>query len=250
MVYPDGTSALGDVSLTIEHGEFVSLVGPSGCGKSTLLRVISGLETPTGGRCQLAEASIGHVFQDPTLLPWRNVQRNVELLAELDGVSKAERQRRAREAIALVHLSGQESKYPKQLSGGMKMRCSLARSLVMEPKIFLFDEPFSAVDEITRERLNGELLRLAQDLGFAGLFVTHSIAEAVFLATRVLVMSASPARIIADIDLDLPRGRDQSLRYSPIFAARCAQVSEALRRARHEDTRSAAASDALDERQR
>ena len=179
MTFPDGTQALENVSLSVTPGEFVTVVGPSGCGKSTLLRIASGLETQTQGACAVDRDSIGYVFQDATLLPWRTVQRNIELLAELHGETKAECQRRAQEAISLVGLDGFADKYPRQLSGGMRMRASLARSLVMKPRVFLFDEPFGALDEITRERLNDELLGLFQREGFAGLFITHSIAEAV-----------------------------------------------------------------------
>src|SRR5262249_51192625 len=149
-------------TIEVAAGEFVTVVGPSGCGKSTLLRIASGLTVNTGGAVEVDRAHLGYVFQDATLLPWRTVRRNVELLAGLDGLPKATRPRLTQEAIDLVGLNGFEDKYPKQLSGGMKMRASLARSLVMQPSVFLFDEPFGALDEITRERLNGELLRLFQ----------------------------------------------------------------------------------------
>ena len=204
-------------------------MGPSGCGKSTLLRIASGLETQTQGSCAVDRDSIGYVFQDATLLPWRSVQRNIELLAELHGETKAECQRRAQEAISLVGLDGFADKYPRQLSGGMRMRASLARSLVMKPRVFLFDEPFGALDEITRERLNDELLGLFQREGFAGLFITHSIAEAVYMSTRVLVMSPRPGRITASFDIPFAYPRDHDLRYSPEFAELCGQVSHALR---------------------
>lgn len=204
-------------------------MGPSGCGKSTLLRIASGLETQTQGSCAVDRDSIGYVFQDATLLPWRTVQRNIELLAELHGETKAECQRRAQEAISLVGLDGFADKYPRQLSGGMRMRASLARSLVMKPRVFLFDEPFGALDEITRERLNDELLGLFQREGFAGLFITHSIAEAVYMSTRVLVMSPRPGRITASFDIPFAYPRDHDLRYSPEFAELCGQVSHALR---------------------
>jgi NitT/TauT family transport system ATP-binding protein len=157
------------------------------------------------------------------------VQRNIELLAELHGETKAECQRRAQEAISLVGLDGFADKYPRQLSGGMRMRASLARSLVMKPRVFLFDEPFGALDEITRERLNDELLGLFQREGFAGLFITHSIAEAVYMSTRVLVMSPRPGRITASFDIPFAYPRDHDLRYSPEFAELCGQVSHALR---------------------
>ncbi len=228
MVFPDATHALDDVSFTVGAGEFVTVVGPSGCGKSTLLRVASGLTAHTGGACEVDRNSIGYVFQDATLLPWRTVQRNVELNAELQGMPKAERLDKAREAIELVNLRGEERKYPKQLSGGMKMRCSLARSLVLNPKVFLFDEPFGALDEITRERLNSELLSLFLRERFAGLFITHSVAEAVFLSTRVLVMSQRPGRIIDDVAVPFPYPREHDLRYGAEFGEIAARVSHGL----------------------
>ncbi|MFK8022374.1 MAG: ABC transporter ATP-binding protein [Ilumatobacter sp.] len=229
MVFPDGTHALDDVSFDVRPGEFVTVVGPSGCGKSTLLRVASGLEQHATGRCDVDRDSIGYVFQDATLLPWRTVQRNVELIAELHGVPKSQRAARAADAIQLVGLDGHQKKYPKQLSGGMRMRVSLARSLVMDPTVFLFDEPFGALDEITRERRNSELLRLFVDVGFAGLFITHSIAEAVFLSTRVLVMSARPGRIVADIAIPFDYPRTADLRYDAEFARLSGEVSDALK---------------------
>jgi len=229
MVFPDGTQALDNVSFDVRPGEFVTVVGPSGCGKSTLLRIASHLEKATGGTCDVDRASIGYVFQDATLLPWRTVDRNIGLIAELHKVEKAERETLVREAIALVGLNGFEKKYPRQLSGGMKMRASLARSLVMKPKVFLFDEPFGALDEIARERLNDELLRLFRHEGFAGLFITHSIAEAVYMSTRVLVMSARPGRITHSIDVPFSFPRSHDLRYDPEFARICGEVSVALR---------------------
>ena len=229
MVFPDGTHALRETTFDVRPGEFVTVVGPSGCGKSTLLRVASGLLQSTGGTVSVDERSVGYVFQDATLLQWRNVQKNVELLAELDGIDKQERARRAAENIALVGLDGFEKKYPKQLSGGMKMRCSLARSLVMDPKVFLFDEPFGALDEITREKLNDELLNLFHRKGFASLFITHSIYEAVFLSTRVLVMSARPGRIVGDFKVPFDYPRSPELRFDAAFAELAGQVSHALR---------------------
>jgi len=229
MVFPDGTEAIRDVSFTVREGEFVTVVGPSGCGKSTLLRIASGLTSSTAGVCKVDRGSIGYVFQDPTLLPWRTVQRNVELNAELHGIPKTERRRRAAETIELVNLVGHESKYPKQLSGGMKMRCSLARSLVLNPKVFLFDEPFGALDEISRERLNDELLRLFAIERFAALFITHSISEAVFLSTRVLVMSQRPGRIIGDYPVPFGAERSRELRFDPAFAELCGRISNDLK---------------------
>jgi NitT/TauT family transport system ATP-binding protein len=218
LTFADGTQALENVNLNIQSGEFVTIVGPSGCGKSTLLRLASGLLAQTQGLCDVDRTSLGYVFQDPTLLPWRTVRRNVELNAELAGMDKPSRQKAANAAIGLVNLTGHEDKYPKQLSGGMKMRCSLARSLVLQPNLFLFDEPFAALDEITREHLNDELLHLFQNQHFASLFITHSIQEAVFLSTRVLVMSARPGRIIAEHAVDFSYPRHPDIRYQSDFA--------------------------------
>ena len=229
MTFPDGTRTLEDISFSVHAREFVTVVGPSGCGKSTLLRIASNLEANTGGICSVDRDSIGYVFQDPTLMAWRTVQRNVELIAELHKIPKVERKARVEEAIALVGLKGFEDKYPRQLSGGMKMRASLARSLVMKPKVFLFDEPFGALDEITRERLNDEVLHLFQSEGFAGLFITHSISEAVYMSTKVLVMSARPGRIIASFDVPFGSDRTHDLRYEPKFAELCGEISHALR---------------------
>ena len=229
MTFPDGTKALEEVSLNVAAGEFVTVVGPSGCGKSTLLRIASNLEKNSTGVCNVDRDSIGYVFQDASLMPWRTVQRNVELIAELHKLGKAERTELANAAIELVGLRGFEDKYPRQLSGGMKMRASLARSLVLKPKVFLFDEPFGALDEITRERLNDELLRLFQLEGFAGLFITHSITEAVYMSTKVLVMSARPGRIIASFDVPFSYPRTHDLRYEPAFAELCGEISHALR---------------------
>jgi NitT/TauT family transport system ATP-binding protein len=229
MTFPDGTHALDTTDFAVNSGEFVTVVGPSGCGKSTLLRIASGLTPPTTGNVVVDRSSLGYVFQDATLLQWRTVRRNVELFAELEGLPKAERAKRAAESIALVGLNGSEDKYPKQLSGGMRMRASLARSLVLEPNVFLFDEPFGAVDEITRERLNDELIALFQRLGFGALFITHSISEAIFLSTRVLVMSARPGRIVATFDVPFDYPRPPELRFDPSFAELAGQVSHALR---------------------
>lgn len=229
MVFPDGTHAVDDVTFSINAGEFVSVVGPSGCGKSTLLKIASGLLDNTSGSVALADDNIGYVFQDATLLPWRTVQRNVELFMELHGVPKGDRAARAAQAIELVGLTGFERHHPIRLSGGMRMRVSLARSLTLQPPLFLFDEPFGALDEITRERLNDELLALFRRENFAGLFITHSIQEAVFLSTRVLVMSARPGRIVGDFEVPFDYPRGDSLRYDAAFAALSGEVSEALR---------------------
>jgi NitT/TauT family transport system ATP-binding protein len=229
MVYPDGTEAISHVSLDVEPGEFVTIVGPSGCGKSTLLRIASGLLEPTVGTCNVDHDDVGYIFQDATLLPWRTVRRNVELLLELNGVPKAERKQLAQKNIDLVGLTGFEEHYPKRLSGGMKMRASLARSLACNPKVFLFDEPFGALDEITRERLQDELLSLFVSEGFAGLFITHSIQEACFLSTRVLVMSARPGRIVEEFEVPFEYPRKHDIRYDPEFAELNGRVSAALR---------------------
>jgi NitT/TauT family transport system ATP-binding protein len=227
--FPDGTEALHDVSMTVDAGEFVSVVGPSGCGKSTLLRLASGLDHETAGKTTVNGDRVGYVFQDPTLLPWRSVRRNVELLAELEKVPKAERAQRVAEAIDLVGLTGFEKHRPRALSGGMRMRVSLARSLVLQPDLFLFDEPFGALDEMTRERLNDELLALFADRRFAALFITHSVAEAVFLSTRVLVMSPRPGRIVGDVPIPFPYPRAPELRYSEEFGKVAGEVSDLLR---------------------
>ena len=229
MMFPDGTEAIREATFGVERGEFVTVVGPSGCGKSTLLKIASGLLEPTSGRVVVDRERLGYVFQDATLLPWRTVRRNVELLPELHGLDSTERRRLADEAIATVGLIGFENHYPRSLSGGMKMRCSLARTLTLKPPVFLFDEPFGAVDEITREHLNEETQRLFVSEGFAGLFITHSISEAVFLSTRVLVMSARPGRIVAEFDIPFDYPRQPDLRFDPEFARLCGEVSHALR---------------------
>lgn len=229
LTYPNGTIALSGVDLTVRRGEFVTVVGPSGCGKSTLLRIASGLETASEGTAAVYTDRVGYVFQDPTLLPWRNVQANVELLAELQWDTGAVRREKARRAIELVGLSGFEKHLPRQLSGGMRMRASLARSLTLDPELFLFDEPFGALDEITREYLNDELLKLFVEQRFAGLFITHSVSEAVYLSTKVVVMSGRPGRIVDTLDVPFPMPRDPDIRYTGEFAALVGEVSHALR---------------------
>jgi len=220
---------VGGISLAVADGEFLAIVGPSGCGKSTLLRIASGLTGATGGGVEVEANHVGFVFQDATLLPWRTVRRNVELLMELDGSSAAERRRRGQAAIETVGLTGSEGKYPRALSGGMKMRVSLARCLTLAPEVFLFDEPFGALDEITRQRMNEEVLRLFQERGFCGLFVTHSVSEAVFMSTRVVVMSGRPGRIVADVPIPFGLPRPSELRYTQEFAAVAGKVSAALK---------------------
>lgn len=229
MRFPGGITALEHVTFDVAPGEFVSVVGPSGCGKSTLLRIASHLETPSDGETNVTTDKVGFVFQDATLLPWRDVLANVELLAELRKLPKSDRRATAQAAIKLVGLEGFEHQLPKALSGGMKMRVSLARSLALSPELFLFDEPFGALDEITRETLNDELLRLFTQQRFGALFITHSIAEAVYLSTRVVVMSGRPGKVVAVIDNPMPFPRQQSDRFTPEFTELTSKVSIALR---------------------
>jgi NitT/TauT family transport system ATP-binding protein len=230
VIYPGGTHALDDMHLEIRRGEFVSLVGPSGCGKSTMLRLVAGFEAPTRGAVRTSGEALGYVFQDATLLPWCTVQRNVELPAKLAGLGTAERAERAASAIKRVGLAGFEKHRPAHLSGGMRMRVSIARALTMQPRLFLFDEPFGALDEITRERLNEELLSCFVADPFAGLFVTHSVPESVFLSTRILVLSPRPGRIAADIEVPFAYPRPPELRYDPAFAEVASRVSAELRK--------------------
>ena len=228
MIFPDGTEALRNVTFEVAPKEFVTIVGPSGCGKSTVLRIAAGLLQSTAGEVSVNRERLGYVFQDATLMEWRTVQGNVELLTELRGFDVEERKRRAAEAIDLVGLSGFENYYPKALSGGMKMRVSLARTLTLKPPVFLFDEPFGAVDEITRERLNEETLKLFEREQFAGLFITHSIYEAVFLSTRVHVMSGRPGTLIASFDVPFGYPRNPDLRFEADFYKLTREVSHAL----------------------
>ena len=223
-----GTVALTDVSLTLNPGDFITVVGPSGCGKSTLLRLACGLETVSQGEVRASASSTGYVFQDPTLLEWRTALGNVELVPELRGEPRARRRQRAREMLDTVGLAGFAGQHPRRLSGGMRMRVSIARALVGEPDLALFDEPFGALDEITRLQLQTELQRLFVLKRFAGLFITHSVSEAVYLSTRVLVMSGRPGRLVAEIDVPWSYPRPPELRYSPEFAALTGQVSQAL----------------------
>ena len=229
-VFRDGTAALAETNLEVAEGDFVSVVGPSGCGKSTLLRIIAGLIPASTGECSTPPGSSrAFVFQDPTLLPWRTVRRNAQLLLELEGFDKAERERRSAAAISLVSLDGFEKAYPRSLSGGMKMRLSLARALALRPQLFLMDEPFSALDEFTRETLQDELLSIWASEGFTALFVTHNLYEAVYLSSRVIVMSPRPGRILAEIDVPLDYPRTPDLRQAPEFNRITAEVSGALR---------------------
>ncbi len=228
--YADGTEAVRSVSFSVRRGEFVSVVGPSGCGKSTLLRMASGLGPHTSGAVERSVENVGYVFQDATLLPWRNVRKNVELLAELEGVPREDRRRLTTEAIKLVGLEGFENHYPKALSGGMRMRTSVARALTTKPPLFLLDEPFGSLDEITRGTLNEELMRLFVLERFAAIFITHSISEAVYLSSRVLVMSPRPGRILAEFEIPFPYPRSPELRFDPDFGRLSSDVSHALRK--------------------
>ncbi|MFL5716408.1 MAG: ABC transporter ATP-binding protein [Chloroflexota bacterium] len=236
----EGTiTALDGIDLAIRPGEFVSLIGPSGCGKSTLLRLIGDLTPPTGGSVTVNGKSArdarlnreyGMVFQAPVLMDWRNVQRNVELPLEILGMSKAERARRAAAMLDLVELGDFAKAHPWQLSGGMQQRVAIARALSFDPKLLLMDEPFGALDEMTRERLNLELMRLWRQTGTTIVFVTHSIPEAVFLSTRVVVMSARPGRISRIVDVDLPQPRTVETREHERYFEHVTTVREALRR--------------------
>lgn len=230
--------ALADVDLKVKEGEFVSFIGPSGCGKTTLLRVVADLERPTAGAALVngmspaearARRAYGYVFQAPALYPWRTIQANVMLPLEIIGLPRAERQERARRMLALVRLEGFETSYPWQLSGGMQQRASIARALALESELLLMDEPFGALDEIVRDRLNQQLLELWRQTGKTVLFVTHSIQEAVFLSTRIVVMSPRPGRIIDVIETGLPPERSLEMRETPAFLAVAQRVREGLR---------------------
>ena len=216
------------MSLAVERGEIVTLLGPSGCGKSTMLRLAAGLDRPDTGEVALAARRVGHVFQDATLLPWASALDNAALPLRFEKVAKTEARARATEALAAVGLAEVAGKRPRELSGGMRMRVAVARALVGDPALLLMDEPFAALDEITRFRLGDDLLRLRGDRRLGILFVTHSIFEAVSLSDRILVMSAAPGRIVAAIDVptDAPRGAE--FRADPRFAAIVAEVSLAL----------------------
>jgi NitT/TauT family transport system ATP-binding protein len=230
--------ALSDIDLTIGKGEFVSLIGPSGCGKTTLLRVIADLEQPTAGSLRVNGVSprqarqaraYGYVFQAPALYPWRTIARNVALPLEIMGLSRTERSERVARNLDLVNLTGFERKFPWQLSGGMQQRASIARALAVEPDLLLMDEPFGALDEIVRDHLNEQLLQLWAKTDKTVVFVTHSIPEAVFLSTRIIVMSPRPGRVHDVIDCDLPAKRTLDTRETPEFLAIAHRVREGLR---------------------
>jgi NitT/TauT family transport system ATP-binding protein len=230
--------ALSEVDLRISRGDFVSFIGPSGCGKTTLLRVVADLERPTGGAIRVngmsphearAGRAYGYVFQAPALYPWRTVARNIALPLEIMGFSRAEREARVAKGLELVNLSGFGAKYPWQLSGGMQQRASIARALSFDPDLLLMDEPFGALDEIVRDMLNQQLLRLWELTGKTVLFVTHSIPEAVFLSSRIVVMSPRPGRICDFIECNFPRDRTLEIRETPEFIAVANRVRRGLR---------------------
>jgi NitT/TauT family transport system ATP-binding protein len=230
--------ALSNVNLKVARGEFVSFIGPSGCGKTTLLRAVADLETPTSGAIRVngmsphearASRAYGYVFQAPALYPWRSVARNIALPLEVMGFAKAEREARVAKGLELVNLSGFGAKFPWQLSGGMQQRASIARALSFDPDLLLMDEPFGALDEIVRDMLNQQLLRLWDVTGKTVMFVTHSIPEAVFLSTHIVVMSPRPGRIIDVIACDLPRDRALDIRETPEFLAIANRVRHGLR---------------------
>jgi NitT/TauT family transport system ATP-binding protein len=239
--FANGTLAIRGVDLDLREAEFVSLLGPSGCGKSTLLRIIAGLGAPSSGTVEwptavhsaqgVPEPDLGFVFQDPTLMPWSNALKNVMLPLTLAGVAAREAEPRAAEMLALVGLKGFERSYPRELSGGMKMRVSIARALVTHPKILLMDEPFAALDEITRHKLNDDLLALWWQNRFTAVFVTHSVFESVYLSQRIVVMAARPGRVMADLQSASPYPRDQLFRTSAEYAHLCRVASETLKEA-------------------
>lgn len=236
--------ALAEVDLRVARGDFVSLIGPSGCGKTTLLRLIADLERPSSGRIRVNGVSpgqarearqYGYVFQAPALFPWRTLERNVALPLEVMGVPAAERRARARRYLEMVNLEGFEGRYPWQLSGGMQQRASIARALSFDPQLLLMDEPFGALDEIVRDKLNAQLLHLWAETGKTVVFVTHSIPEAVFLSTRVVVMSPRPGRIVDVVEVTLPADRTLDIRETPAFLAVAHRVREGLRAGRSYD---------------
>ena len=236
--YSNGTVALRDMSLAIDGGDFVSLLGPSGCGKSTALRMLAGLLSlssgeitwPQRGSAPDAQANeLGCVFQEPTLMPWATVFDNVWLPLRLAGVSRAAAADDVHAALVMVGLSKFSAVYPRELSGGMKMRVSIARAMVTRPKLLLMDEPFAALDEMTRAKLNDDVRRLWKDLGLTVVFVTHNVWEAVYLSTRVVVMAARPGRVVEDIRIEGPEVRDDAFRTSELYTRQCVHVSASLK---------------------
>jgi NitT/TauT family transport system ATP-binding protein len=233
MRFANGTEALAGVDLEVGAGEFLSLLGPSGCGKSTLLRLVAGLIRPSSGAVlfpggALPPGAIGFVFQDATLMPWATALTNARLPLRLRGVARAEADARAAAALAAVGLSGFERAWPRELSGGMRMRVSIARALVTRPSLLLLDEPFAALDEITRHRLNDDLLRLRADSGVTVVFVTHSVFESVYLSSRIAVMAARPGRVVANLPVAAPSPRPPGFRTSAAFASLCRDVAATL----------------------
>jgi len=234
--YGDGPLVLDNISFTAERGDFVTLIGPSGCGKSTILRLISGLNPASAGRIVVdgmepskAVERLAFVFQEPTLLPWLTVAQNVEVPMRLHRTAAATRTETARRSLELVRLGDRMNYYPRQLSGGQKMRVSIARALSVSPRIMLLDEPFGALDEMTRDHLNEELLAIRQQLAWTAFFVTHSVAEAVFLSNRILVFSANPGRLHDEIRVDFPYPRTEETRESEPYQRLVAEVSKILR---------------------
>ncbi len=236
-VFPSSVEALAGIDLRVNAGEFVAILGASGCGKRTLLRLVAGLAEPTAGRVRWAGETgaragrLGFVFQDPTLMPWASVADNVYLPLRLAGMSRTEADPRIAEALAAVGLADVAAAVPRELSGGMRMRVSIARALVTQPDVLLLDEPFAALDEPTRFKLNEDLLRLWRARRLTVLFVTHSVFESVFLSQRIVVMGRRPGRVHADLPVPLPAARDSALRMSAEFGALCRTVSETLNRA-------------------
>jgi NitT/TauT family transport system ATP-binding protein len=234
--YGTGAVILKDVSLNVAKREFVSIIGPSGCGKSTLLKLVAGLSPITSGNIAVdgmtpanAREIVSFIFQDATLLPWRTVRQNIVLGLELEGMARERRTEKVNEVLQLVGLTHVADSYPRQLSGGMKMRVSIARALATRPQVLLLDEPFAALDEMTRDRINEDLLRLREEQGWTSLFVTHSVAEAVFLSTRIIVLAPHPGRVAHDIAVDLPFPRDEETRSTPAYEQAVVEVSRALR---------------------
>ncbi|MDJ0392943.1 ABC transporter ATP-binding protein [Rhodococcus sp. G-MC3] len=227
--FPTGTTALDGIDLAVRRGEFVAVVGPSGCGKSTLLRMAAGLECGTDGSVSLGTDSVGFIFQEPTLLPWRDVLGNVELSAELGHLDSRTRRHRAVAAIDSVGLGGFANQLPSALSGGMKMRVSLARALTLLPDVLLLDEPFGALDEMTRHDMQSLLYTLCTEGEFTAMFITHSVAEAVFLADRVVVMTPRPGKIHSIVDIAFDGPRTESLRFDSRFTDYAARISSILR---------------------
>jgi NitT/TauT family transport system ATP-binding protein len=235
-VYGNGVVALRHLDLEVAEGEFLSLLGPSGCGKSTVLRLVAGLGEASSGRIEwsgngragLPQGDIGFVFQEPTLMPWATVFKNVMLPLKLRGVAPGEATGRVSETIALVGLEGFERAYPRELSGGMKMRVSIARALVTHPRLLLLDEPFASLDEITRFKLDNDLLALWASQRWTVVFVTHSVYESVYLSTRIAVMTARPGRTASDVPIEAPTPRDETFRTSPLYNDYCRLVSTRL----------------------